>query len=54
MKASLYPFNTESQAKKLWVPIFIVFGLTRPGIEPEFAVLVTDALSTQTLIGSMT
>ena len=34
--------------------MFIVFGLTRQEIEPEFTVTVTDALSTQTLIGSMT
>ena len=25
----------ERQAGKLWIPIFIVFGLTRPGIEWE-------------------
>ena len=32
------------------VPIFIVFGLTRPGIEPESTVSVADALSTRLLI----
>ena len=29
----------------------MVFGLTRPGIEPEFTVLVTDVLSARLLIG---
>ena len=33
------------------MPIFIVFGLTRPGIEPKSTVLVADALSTRPLIG---
>ena len=28
-------FNAEHQAGKLRIPIFLVFGLTRPGIEPE-------------------
>ena len=30
---------------------FLVFGLTRPGIEPESTVSVADALSTRPLIG---
>ena len=42
---------TERQAGQLWIAIFIVFGLTRPGIEPESTVSVADALSTQPLIG---
>ena len=41
----------ERQAGKLWIPIFIVFGLTRLGIEPKFTVSVADALSTRPLIG---
>ena len=44
-------FNVERQAGKLWIPIFIVFGLTRLGIEPESTVSVADALSTRPLIG---
>ena len=32
------------------MPIFIVFGLTRPGIEPVSTVSVADALSTRPLI----
>ena len=28
-------YVAERQAGKLWIPIFIVFGLTRPGIESE-------------------
>ena len=51
-KLHTFPFNAERQATKLWIPIFLVFGLTRPEIEPEFTVPVTDSLSTQTLIGS--
>ena len=42
-------FFSERQAGKLLIPIFIVFGLTRSGIEPEFTVSVADALSTRTL-----
>ena len=45
------PFNAEGQAGKLWIPIFMVFGLTRPGIEPESTASVADALSTRPLIG---
>ena len=33
------------------MPIFIVFGLTRPVIEPESTASVADALSTRPLIG---
>ena len=43
----------ERQAGKLWIPIFIVFGLTQPGIEPESTASVADALSTRTLIGGV-
>ena len=35
------------QPGKLWIPIFLIFGLTRPGIEPEFTVSVAEALSTR-------
>ena len=45
------PLFAERQAGKLLIPIFIVFGLTRPGIEPDFTVSVADTLSTQPLIG---
>ena len=38
----------------MWIPVLIIFDLTRPGIEPGFAVLVADALSTQPLIVSNT
>ena len=48
------PFNAERQAGELWIPIFIVFGLTRPGIEPESTASVADALSTRPLIGNST
>ena len=41
------PLIAERQAGKLWIPIFIVFGLTRPRIEPESTASVADALSTQ-------
>ena len=44
------PFIAERQARKLWIPIFIVFGLTLPGIEPESTASVADALSTRPLI----
>ena len=44
------PLNAEGQAGTLWIPIFIVFGLIRPGIEPESTASVADALSTRPLI----
>ena len=34
----------ERLAGKLWIPIFIVFGLIQPGIEPEFAVSIAMAV----------
>ena len=51
-KLHTVPLIAERQAGKLWIPVFIVFGLTRPGIEPEFTASVADALSTRPLIGS--
>ena len=45
------PLIAERQAGKLRIPIFIVFGLTRPGIEPESTASVADALFTRPLIG---
>ena len=39
------PLIAERQAGKLWIPIFIVFGLTQPGIEPESNASVANALS---------
>ena len=44
-------FNAEHQAGKLRIPNFLIFGLTRQGIEPKPAVSVADALSTQPLMG---
>ena len=44
-------FNAERQAGKLWIPIFIVFGLTQLGIEPESTASVADALSIRPLPG---
>ena len=40
------PLIGEHQAMKLRIPIFIAFGLTRPGIEPKSTDSVADALST--------
>ena len=47
------PLIAERQAGKLCIPIFIVFGLTRPGIEPVSTASVADALSTRPLISSI-
>ena len=41
----------ERQAGKLCIPMFMVVGLTRPGIESVSSVAVADALSTRPLIG---
>ena len=43
------PLIAERQAGKLRIPIFIVFGLTRPGIEPVSTASVADARSTRPL-----
>ena len=43
----IVPLIAELQAGKLLMPIFIVFGLTRPGIEPESTASVADALFTR-------
>ena len=40
----------EREAEKLLIPLFVVFGLTRPGIESGSTVSVADALSTRPLI----
>ena len=38
-------FVAERQAaRKLWIPILPIFGLTRRGIEPALTVLVADVL----------
>ena len=50
-KLHTVPLIAERQAGKLWIPMFIVFGLTRPGIEPVSTASVADALSTRPLIG---
>ena len=46
VEASHCPFNAEHQVRKQWIPVFLVFGLTRLGIEPESTVLVSDPQST--------
>ena len=43
---TLFLLIAERQAGKLWIPISIVFGLTRLGIEAQFTVSVADAPST--------
>ena len=43
--------DAERHARKLGKPTFLVFGLTRSGIEPESAVLTANAQSTRPLIG---
>ena len=48
---TMFSSTAERQARNLWMPMFIVFGLTRPEIKPEFSVSVADALSTRPLIG---
>ena len=53
-KFTLSLFIAELQAGKLQIQNFIVFGLTRRGIEPESSVSVTDALCTLLLIGYLT
>ena len=40
-------FLAKSQAEKLGIPIFIVFGLTRVEIEPESTISVSDNLPNQ-------
>ena len=45
------PLIAERQASKVWIPIFKVFGLTRPGNEPKSTVSAANALSTRPLIG---
>ena len=50
-----YYITAESQEGKLWIPIFVVLGFIRPGIELQTSVYrfsaVADALSTWPLIG---
>ena len=50
-KLHTVPLIAERQAGKLWTPMFLVFGLIWPGIEPESTVLVEEALSTRPQIG---
>ena len=47
-------FNSWTSSRKLKIPIFMVFGLTRLEIEPEFTVLVAYeyALFTRPLVGT--
>ena len=42
VEASQCPFNCWTSSKETWIPIYIVIGLTRPGIEPKTTVLVAD------------
>ena len=44
------PFIAKRQAGKLWISIFLVFGVTRPGINSESIVLVADARFTWSLV----
>ena len=44
------PLLAERQAGTLWIPIFIVFGLTWSGVEPESTVSAADNLITGPLI----
>ena len=44
------PLIAGPHAGKLSIRIFVVFGLTRPGIEPESTASVADAISTRPLI----
>ena len=50
VEASHCPCIAGRQAGKLSIPIFKVFGLTRPGSEPVSTVSVADALLTRPLI----
>ena len=50
-KLHTVPLIAERQEWKLWIPIFVVFGLTRPGTETKSTASVADALSTRPLIG---
>ena len=49
-KLQTIPFIAGRQARKLTIPIFVVFGLTRSGIKPWSTFSVADALSTRQLI----
>ena len=40
------PFTAERPARKLWIAIFEVIGLTRLGIEPESTAPEANALTT--------
>ena len=42
---TLSVYTSKRQAGKLLIPIVIVFGLTRPGIEPESTVSFADPQS---------
>ena len=51
---TLHLFNAERYARKLWVPIFIVFGLMRLGIEPNSTVSIADAVPNYTSLNGKT
>ena len=44
-------FIADRQPKKLWMLIFIVFGLIQPRIEPKCTVPIADTFSTRPMIG---
>ena len=44
------PLTAKRQTTKQWIPNLIVFGLTQPGIEPEYTDSVADVQSTRSLI----
>ena len=48
-KLHTVPFIAERQAGKLWISVFIVFGLTRPKIKSRSTASAADALSTRPL-----
>ena len=37
--------DAEHQAGRIWVPVLLVFGMTRPGIEPQPPSLRADTLN---------
>ena len=47
-------YFVEHQTEKLWIPIYIVFGLSWPRIKSETTDSVTNALLTRPLIGCYT
>ena len=50
---TLFHFVAERQAGELQIPIFIIFCLTPPEIDPEYTVSLADALFTRPLISKV-